>query len=124
MGDHTYIGWFGGGLYKMNNRTFAIDKVPHFAQQEAVEMMFRIGGDIVVQMLDYSCYLTDQDFNIKVSAKLPEDSKITVLKDKIYQVSMSGQVDLLDHNLRVIKKNLFPGITSRITAIVCHRDNK
>ncbi|MGZ5221769.1 MAG: triple tyrosine motif-containing protein, partial [Chitinophagaceae bacterium] len=114
---------FGSGLYKMNNRTLSISEVKNFASSEAIDRMYKVGGNLVIQMLDYSAYVTDYGFNVKTSAMLPEDFRISVLKDKIYQVSNFGQVDLLDNNLKVVKKNLFPEVSSRITEIICHRDH-
>jgi ligand-binding sensor domain-containing protein len=123
VGDHTYIGWFGRGLWKMNNRTFNLSLVPGFAKDEAVNKLFKVAGHLLVTTLDYSCYLTDYDLNIKASTKLPEDYTITILKEKIYRVSPFGEVDILDNKLKVVKKNIFPEISSRITEITCYRDN-
>ncbi|MDB5207682.1 MAG: hypothetical protein JWR72_2757 [Flavisolibacter sp.] len=123
VGEHTYIGWFGRGLWRMNNKTFKMSLVQNFGKEEAVEIMFKVAGNLLVQTLDQSCYLTDYDFKIKASAKLPEEYTVTVLKDKIYRLSPFGQVDMLDNNLKVVKQNIFPEISSRITELTCYRDN-
>ncbi|HEX8314067.1 MAG TPA: two-component regulator propeller domain-containing protein [Flavisolibacter sp.] len=123
MPDYTYIGWFGPGIWKMNNRTFAMNMVPNFARKEAVGRMSRVPGGFLVTTLNSTCYLTDENFNVKLSIKLGEEYGVVVLKDKIYQVSPFGQVDQLNNHLKVIKRNLFPEISSRITDITCFRDN-
>lgn len=123
VNEYTFLGWFGKGLWRMNNKTFKMDLVPKFAREEAVSQIFKVAGHLLVKTLYNSCYLTDYDFNIKASIKLPEDYMIAVLKDKIYGLSSSGQADVLDNNLQVVRKNIFPEISSRITELTCYREN-
>lgn len=123
LGDFTYIGWFGSGLWKMNNKTFELTLVPHFGREEAIAMMHKAAGSLVIQTLDNTCYITDYELNIKTTRKLSEDAFVTVLKDKIYLISPFGEVSLLDNDLKVQKKNIFPEVSSRITELTCYRDN-
>ncbi|RYF77422.1 MAG: hypothetical protein EON98_16415, partial [Chitinophagaceae bacterium] len=123
VGGYTYIGWFGNGIWKLNNRTLEVKPVPGFANGEAVDRMFRTSGNLVVQTLNGTCYLTDENFAVKTSVKLPEDYTVLVLKDKIYRLSPFGEVDVLDSRLQVARKNIFPEVSSRITDITCFRDN-
>jgi hypothetical protein len=121
--DYTYIGWFGSGVWKMENKTFKTSLVTHFGKGEAVDRIFKAGPNLAVQTLNNTCYLTDDSLNIKVAVTLPEDYFITVVKDKIYLISPFGQVDELNDQLKPIKKNVFPEISSRITEIACYRNN-
>lgn len=123
VNDHTYVGWFGPGIWKMNTKTFAMSRMPNFARNEAVDRLFKIPGGLVVTTLNGACYLTDENFGIKYTIRLPEGHGVIVVKDKIYLVSPFGQVNLLDNHFRVIKRNLFPEISSGITQITCFRDN-
>lgn len=123
VGNYTYIGWFGKGLWQMDNKTLSMRLVPNFGGDEAVGRMFAVGSSLLVQTLDHSCYLVDDNFKIKTTAKLPEDYTLTVLKDKIYRLSPFGRVDILDNDLKVVQQNLFPEISSRITELACYRDD-
>ncbi|HUC82085.1 MAG TPA: two-component regulator propeller domain-containing protein [Flavisolibacter sp.] len=117
----TYISWFGNGVWEMNNQTFAMRMLPAFSK-EAVGQLCKIAGGFLVTTLRGMCYVTDENFAIKRSVQLPDSYTITVLKDKIYQVSPFGQVNQLDDQLRVTRQNLFPEISSRVTQLTCYRD--
>lgn len=123
VGNDTYVGWFGPGLWRLNNSTHALSRVAGFAGNEAVAMLQKAGPNLVVQTLDNTCYVTDQTFRVKTTKRLPENFYLTVVKDRIYAVSPFGEVDALDETLNAVRKNLFPEITSRITEITTYRDN-
>ena len=123
LGNYTYIGWFGSGLWRLNNRTFESSLVQNFGKEESIAMIDKIGGSLIIQTLDNTCYLTDFDFNVKKSRMLSEDAYVTVVKDQLYLVSPSGQVSVLDASLNVTKRNIFPDVSSRITEILCYRDH-
>lgn len=76
----------------------------------------------MVQTLDNTCYLTDYGLRIKKTIRLDDNRYVVVVKEKIYQVNSVGQVDLLDDELKPVRKNIFPEITSRITQIIGYRD--
>jgi len=118
----TYMGWFGKGLWRLNNKTLDVSLVENFGKEEAIAMMEKVRGQLLIQTLDNSCYLTDYHFNIKRTIRVPEGILVTVVKDKIYRLNLFGQVDVLDDDLKVVKRNIFPEISSRITEIVCYRD--
>ncbi|RYZ25327.1 MAG: hypothetical protein EOO10_18565, partial [Chitinophagaceae bacterium] len=120
LNGFTYIGWFGKGLWKLDNRSLNVSLVQNFGKDEAIAMIKKVKGQLLIETLDNTCYITDLDFNIKQSILLPEGTVVDVVKDKIYQVNPFGQVDILDDQLKITKRNIFPDITSRITEIVCY----
>ncbi|HVF98121.1 MAG TPA: hypothetical protein VM871_12400, partial [Flavisolibacter sp.] len=123
VGSYTYMGWFGNGLWRLNNNTLQASPVRHFANDDGVAIMFKCGQNLVVQTLNNTCYITDVDLRVKSAMQLQKNFSLTVVKDKIYAVGQSGLVNLLDDNLKTARQNLFPEITSRITEITTYRDN-
>jgi len=120
--NSTYIGWFGKGLWRLDNATGKVSPVLDFAKDESVGAMYKTSRGYVFQMLDYNCYATDFSFAVKAFRKLPEQNYLFVVNDKIYEGSMFGRVDLLGEDLKPLAKNLFPEISSRVTQIAACRN--
>lgn len=122
MNGSTYFGWFGRGLWRYDHRSGSVSAAGEFARDRAVGTLQKAGKYILVQTLDNHCYLTDEKFAVRVAARMPEGIYHAVVNDRIYRITALGQVDVLDDSLRTVKKNLFPEVSSRITAIVTCRD--
>lgn len=122
MGNKTLIGWFGKGLWQMDNATHVISELPCFAADEAVSKMHRVGTRLLFETLNHHCYLTDSQLHVMVRTELPPDQSTTVVNERIYVVNSTGYIALLDTNLQTVQKNLFPQISSRITEIVTYRN--
>lgn len=120
--EKTYVGWFGKGLWQMDHRTHKISLVPAFATDEMIEQVYKAGNDFVVQTLGDVGYVTDASFRTKARRELPEDYSITVLNNKIYGISNTGRADVLNDKLQAVQNNVFPQISSRVTALICHGD--
>lgn len=117
VGDKTFFGWFGKGLWQMDNRTQRISRVASFAEDEAVSGIQKFGDNLLVETLGHRAYLTDLQFRIKATTRLPDDCTLSVLGNAICRKSESGSVDMLDTALRIAKADMFPQINSRVTGL-------
>lgn len=122
VGSTTVFGWFGKGLWQMNNATHKIYPVRGFAEDVSVWGMNKVGDKLLIQTLDHRCYLTNEQFEIKTAVQIPDDYSVMAIGNRICGMNMSGYVEALDSNLRAIRKNIFPQINSRITSLVAYRN--
>ena len=81
IGNYTYIGWFGSGIWRLNNTTLESKLVQNFGMEEAIAMMDKAGDNLVIQTLDNTCYITDFDFNVKKSRRFRENAYVSVVKE-------------------------------------------
>ncbi|MBL7698638.1 MAG: hypothetical protein JNK79_10775 [Chitinophagaceae bacterium] len=117
VGKTSYLGCLDEGLWKLEDGSTKIYRIPLKERDAPVDNIIRYCGRFLVQAQDGSSFLYDDRFRL-LKASERNMNMIRLAGETLYHMSSIGQTDIIDSNFKTTRQNVFPEVQSEITQIL------